>query len=78
MNDKKRSPLKGPWVSLKMDSRTVRLATFKGIILKERAYIKRGLCLWFEGKLFFLASAAGIFFSTNHFSAPSQHFNRNG
>ncbi len=61
MNDKKQSPPKGPGVFLKMDSRTVRQTTSKGIILKERAYLKRGLCLWFEGKLFFLASAAGIF-----------------
>ncbi len=61
MNDKKQSPTKGPWVSLKMDSRTVRQATYKDVILKERAYLKLGLCLWFEGKLIFLASAAGIF-----------------
>ncbi len=67
MNDKKQIPPKGPWVSLKMDSRTVRQTTFKGIILKERAYLKRGLCLWFEGKLFFLASAAGIFFRNTGF-----------
>ncbi len=61
MNDKKQSPPKGPWMSLKMDTRTVRQETFKCIILKERDYLESVLCLWFEGKLFFLASAAGIF-----------------